>query len=76
MRRHGNLKGGLGRLCIAFRDGPGWGSPIDLGDILNKDLPWRAHLAPDGHTIYVTGQSGTWQIPLDRWIDAHCPGRS
>jgi hypothetical protein len=68
---YGKVKGGLGRLCIAFRDGDHWGKPIDFGDILNKDLPWGPHLAPNGHTVYVTGQSGIWQISLDPWLEAH-----
>jgi hypothetical protein len=68
---YGKVKGGLGRLCISFRDGDHWGKPIDFGDALNKDLPWGAHLAPDARTLYVTGQSGIWQIPLDPWLNAH-----
>ena len=68
---YGKVKGGLGRLCIAFRDGDRWGNPIDLGNTLNKDLPWGSHLAPDGHTVYVTGQSGIWQVSLDPWLQAH-----
>lgn len=66
----GRIKGGLGRLKIAFRDGDHWGEPIDLGDDLNKDLPWGSHLAPDGHNVYVTGNSGIWQISLDPWLKA------
>jgi hypothetical protein len=71
---YGKVKGGLGRLCISFRDGDHWGKPIDFGDALNKDLPWGAHLAPDGHTVYVTGQSGIWQISLDHWLSVHQRG--
>jgi hypothetical protein len=67
---YGKVKGGLGRLCISFRDGDHWGKPIDFGDALNKDLPWGAHLAPDGRTVYVTGQSGISQISLDPWLTA------
>jgi hypothetical protein len=68
---YGKVKGGLGRLCIAFRDGDHWSTPIDFGDVLNKDLPWGSHLAPDGLTVYVTGQSGIQQISLAPWLEAH-----
>lgn len=71
---YGKVKGGLGRLCIAFREGDRWGRPIDLGDAVNKDLPWGAHLAPDGHTIYVTGQSGIWRLSLLPWLQRHAAG--
>ena len=43
------------RLFIAFRDGAGWGKPIDLGDAVNgtggSDSN-EARLAPDGRTLY------------------------
>jgi hypothetical protein len=65
---YGKVKGGLGRLSIAFREGDHWGKVIDLGDALNKDVPWGAHLAPDGHNVYVTGNSGIWKISLDPWL--------
>ena len=68
---YGKTKGGLGRLCIAFREGGHWGRPIDLGDAVNRDLPWGAHLAPDGHTVYVTGQSGIGQFSLEPWLRRH-----
>jgi len=68
---YGKVKGGLGRLCIAFREGNHWGRPIDFGDALNRDLPWGAHLSPDGHAVYVTGQSGISRISLDTWLEAH-----
>lgn len=68
---YGKAKGGLGRLCIAFRNGNGWSRPIDFGDALNEDLPWGSHLAPDGHSVYVTGQSGIRRISLDPWLKAH-----
>jgi len=68
---YGKVKGGLGRLCIAFREGDHWGKPIDFGDALNKDLPWGAHLAPDGHAVYVTGQTGIGKISLDPWLETH-----
>ena len=68
---YGKVKGGLGRLCIAFRKGDHWGAPIDLGDAINKDLPWGAHIAPDRHTIYYTGQSGIWHLSLKPWLRMH-----
>lgn len=64
----GRVKGGLGRLSIAFRDGDHWGKPIDLGDDLDKDIPWGSHLAPDGRNVYVTGNSGIWKISLEPWL--------
>jgi len=67
----GRVKGGLGRLCIAFREGDHWGKPIDLGDSLNNELPWGSHLDPDGHTIYFTGKSGIQQFSLAPWLNAH-----
>ena len=68
---YGKVKGGLGRLCIAFRERDHWGKPIDLGDALNKDLPWGSHLDPDGRTIYVTGNSGIQRFSLAPLLDAH-----
>lgn len=65
---YGKVKGGLGRLSIAFWEGDRWGKPIDFGDSLNKDLPWGAHLAPDGRAIYITGQSGISRISLAQWL--------
>jgi hypothetical protein len=40
------------RLYIAFRDGDGWGAPIDLGDEVNRGNPWGSHLGPDRRTLY------------------------
>jgi hypothetical protein len=65
---YGRTKGGLGRLCIAFRDGGHWSAPVDLGDRVNADLPWGARLAPDGRTLFFTGQSGVWRLPLSPWL--------
>lgn len=67
----GRVKGGLGRLCIAFREGDHWGKPIDLGNSLNNELPWGSHLDPDGRTIYFTGKSGIQQFSLAPWLNAH-----
>ncbi|MEW9571591.1 hypothetical protein ABQJ54_07495 [Rhodanobacter sp. Si-c] len=71
---YGKTKGGLGRLCIAFRDGDHWGKPIDLGDTANKDMPWGSHIAPDGHSVYFTGQSGIWRLDLQPWLRRHAAG--
>lgn len=68
---YGKVKGGLGRLCIAFRQGSHWSRPIDLGDAVNRDLPWGAHLAPDGRSVYVTGNSGIQHLSLEPWLRQH-----
>jgi hypothetical protein len=68
---YGKVKGGLGRLCIAFRHGEHWGKPIDLGNAINTDKPWGAHLAPDWRTVYATGQSGIWRFSLYPWLARH-----
>lgn len=65
---YGKTKGGLGRLCIAFRAGDHWSRPVDLGDAVNKDMPWGAHVATDGAAVYFTGQSGIWRLSLDGWL--------
>jgi WD40-like Beta Propeller Repeat len=65
---YGKTQGGLGRLSIAFREHGRWGDPIDLGEAANKDMPWGSHLAPDGRTVYVTGNSGIWRLSLDPWL--------
>ena len=66
----GKVKGGLGRLCVAFREGDHWSKPIDLGNSINAELPWGAHLGPDGHTLYFTGKSGIQRFSLAPWLDA------
>jgi hypothetical protein len=68
---YGKVKGGLGRLSLAFREGDHWSKPIDLGDDLNKDLPWGFHLDADRHTIYFTGKSGIQKFSLQPWLNAH-----
>lgn len=71
---YGKVKGGLGRLCIAFREGDHWSKPLDMGDAINKDIPWGPHLAPDGKTVYYTGQSGIWELSLAQWLPPrHAP---
>lgn len=72
---YGKVKGGLGRLCMAFREGDRWSAPIDLGDAINRDIPWGAHLAPDGRTVYVTGKSGIWRLSLAPWLRQHARRR-
>jgi hypothetical protein len=68
---YGKTKGGLGRLCLAFREGDHWGHPIDLGAVVNKDMPWGSHIAPDGHNVYFTGQTGIWKLDLQPWLRRH-----
>jgi WD40 repeat protein len=69
----GKVKGGLGRMCIAFREGNHWGKPVDLGDRLNQELPWGAHLDPDGRTIYFTGKSGIQRFSVNSWLQRRRP---
>jgi hypothetical protein len=71
---YGKTKPGLGRLCIAFREGDHWSKPIDFGDDINKDFPWGAHIGPDRHVIYFTGQSGIWRLSLEHWLSMHAAG--
>ncbi len=42
------------RLFIAFREGAGWGAPVDLGDAVNGggNDSNEARLGPDGRTLY------------------------
>ena len=49
------------RLYIAFREGDGWGKPIDLGKDINVKGPWGAHLSPDHRTLYF---SSTRSLPV------------
>jgi hypothetical protein len=72
---YGKTKGGLGRLCLAFREGDHWSKPIDLGDVVNRDIPWGSHIAPDGHSVYFTGQSGLWKLDLQPWLRQHVASR-
>jgi hypothetical protein len=73
------------RLYIAFRQGAGWGQPVDLGDALNRYQPWGGHLGPDHRTLYFTsgmklagaggdwnnGKDNLWSVSLAPWLDAH-----
>jgi len=68
---YGKVTGGLGRLCIAFKEGEHWGKPMDLGDAMNSELPWGSHIAPDGRTVYYTGRSGIWRLSLKPWLQKH-----
>lgn len=64
----GRVKGGLGRLNIAFREGDHWSPPTDFGDKINAELPWGAHLDPDGRTLYFTGKTGIQKLSLTPWL--------
>jgi hypothetical protein len=61
---YGKSASGLGRLCIAYREGDHWSAPHDLGDDVNRDNPWGAHVSPDHHTVYVTGSTNIWSFSL------------
>ena len=65
---YGESKPGLGRLCIALRKGNHWGTPQDLGDVVNQDAPWGARLSPDERTLYFTGNTRIWNISLIPWL--------
>jgi hypothetical protein len=65
---YGKTKGGLGRLCIAVREGDHWGKLTDLGDAINSDSPAGARLAPDGHTLYFSGATHIWKLSLAPWL--------
>jgi hypothetical protein len=49
-------------LYIAFRDGEGWSTPLDLGEAVDRYEPWGSHLGPDGTTLYFTSNHTT---PVD-----------
>lgn len=70
---YGKVAGGLGRLCISFFQDGRWSAPLDFGDSVNQDLPWGSHLAPDGHTVYVTGRSGIWRLDIRPWLNRRAP---
>jgi hypothetical protein len=44
------------RLYIAFREGDGWSTPIDLGKDINVKSPWGSHLGPDHRTLYFSSR--------------------
>jgi Tol biopolymer transport system component len=46
------------RLQIAFREGDHWGTPVDLGNEVNKGSPWGSHLGPDHRTLYFSSTRG------------------
>jgi hypothetical protein len=63
---YGRTKGGLGRLCIAFRKGDRFSAPEDLGDAVNRDNPWGSRLGGvDYRTVYVTGTTHIWSFSLE-----------
>lgn len=68
---YGKTVAGLGRLCIAFRDGDHWSQPVDLGDAVNGVGPWGSHVLPDGRTLTFTGDSGVYRLSLRPWLRGH-----
>lgn len=65
---YGKSTAGLGRLCIAFREGGQWSKPIDLGDAVNSVGPWGSHVLPDGHTLTFTGNNALYRLSLQSWL--------
>jgi hypothetical protein len=65
---YGKVKNGLGRLCIALREGEHWSKPFDLGEEINRDIPWSPHLAPDHRSVFFTGATHTWSLDLTPWL--------
>lgn len=68
---YGKTVAGLGRLCMAFREGDHWSQPVDLGDAVNKVGPWGSHVMPDGHTLTFTGNTALYRLSLDSWLYGH-----
>jgi len=58
------------RLYIAFREGSGWGKPVDLGDAVNgkgDNDSNGARIGPDGRTLYFTSdRQGPISYPRTR----------
>jgi hypothetical protein len=65
---YGKVKNGLGRLCIAFREGDHWSNPLDFGDDINRDIPWSPHMGPDHRTVFFTGARHSWSLSLTPWL--------
>jgi len=65
---YGRVKNGLGRLCIAFREGDHWSKPLDFGDDINRDIPWGPHLSADHRTVFFTGATHIWSLSLTPWL--------
>ena len=65
---YGKTKAGLGRLCIAFRNGDHWSKPIDLGDAVNAVGPWGSHVMSDGRTVTFTGDTALYRLSLKPWL--------
>ena len=65
---YGKTAAGLGRLCIAFREGDHWSKPIDLGDAVNSVGPWGSHVLPDRHTLTFTGDTALYRLSLKPWL--------
>jgi outer membrane protein assembly factor BamB len=67
---YGN-KGAPNRLYITFRNGRGWGAPIDLGDDVNRDGSEGPHLGSDRCTVYYDRGGEIWRISLASYIAAY-----
>lgn len=68
---YGKTAAGLGRLCIAFREGGHWSQPVDLGDAVNRVGPWGSHVLSDGHTLTFTGDTALYRLSLQPWLRQH-----
>jgi hypothetical protein len=65
---YGRTAVGLGRLCIAFREGDHWSKPVDLGDAVTSVGPWGSHVLPDGRTVTFTGGAALYRLSLEPWL--------
>lgn len=64
-------KGAPNRLQIAFRSGRQWGTPIDLGDEVNRDGAEGPHLGPDRCSVYFDRSGQIWRTSLKGYLAGH-----